>query len=53
MQIAKRMAPLKGVLVMEMNTRLARMKAEGRDVINLGVGNAGEDRCDATRGKDG
>ncbi len=31
MQIAKRMDPLKGVLVMEMNMRLARMKAEGQD----------------------
>ena len=38
MQIAKRLEPLKGFLVMEMNMRLARMKAEGRDVINLGVG---------------
>lgn len=38
MQIAKRMKPLKGVLVMEMNMRLAKMKQEGRDVVNLGVG---------------
>ncbi len=38
MRIAKRMEPLKGVLTMEMNARLARMKAEGRDVINLGIG---------------
>jgi len=38
MQIAKRMEPLKGVLVMEMNMRLAKMKQEGRDVVNLGVG---------------
>ena len=38
MHIAKRMEPLKGVLVMEMNMRLAKMKAEGREVINLGVG---------------
>lgn len=38
MRIARRMEPLKGFLTMEMNMRLARMKAEGRDVINLGVG---------------
>lgn len=38
MQIAKRMEAITGMLVMEMNTRLARMKQEGRDVINLGVG---------------
>ena len=38
MQLAKRIEPLKAVLVMEMNARLARMKAEGRDIINLGVG---------------
>ena len=38
MQIARRMEPLKGVLVMEMNMRLAKMKQEGKDVINLGVG---------------
>jgi LL-diaminopimelate aminotransferase len=38
MQIARRMEPLKGVLVMEMNQRLAKMKQEGRDVINLGIG---------------
>jgi LL-diaminopimelate aminotransferase len=38
MQMAKRMESLKGVLVMEMNMRLARMKSEGREVINLGVG---------------
>lgn len=38
MQIAKRMEPLKGVLVMEMNMRLAKMKQEGRHVVNLGVG---------------
>jgi LL-diaminopimelate aminotransferase len=38
MQIAKRMEPLKGFLVMEMNMRLAKMKQEGRDVVNLGVG---------------
>ena len=38
MQIARRMEPLKGVLVMEMNMRLAKMKQEGRDVINLGIG---------------
>lgn len=38
MQLAKRMEPLKAPLVMEMNIRLGRMKAEGREVINLGVG---------------
>lgn len=38
MQIARRMEPLQGVLVMEMNMRLAKMKQEGRDVINLGIG---------------
>ncbi len=38
MQIARRMEPLKGVLVMEMNMRLVKMKQEGRDVINLGIG---------------
>jgi LL-diaminopimelate aminotransferase len=38
MQFAKRMEPLKAPLVMEMNIRLARMKAEGREVINLGAG---------------
>ena len=38
MQIAKRMEPLGRNLVMEMNMRMARMKQEGRDVINLGVG---------------
>ena len=38
MQIARRMEPLKGVLVMEMNMRLAKMKQEGKDVINLGIG---------------
>ena len=38
MQIARRMEPLKGVLVMEMNMRLAKMRQEGRDVINLGIG---------------
>ena len=32
------MEPLQGVLVMEMNMRLAKMKQEGRDVINLGIG---------------
>jgi LL-diaminopimelate aminotransferase len=38
MQIAKRMEPLGQNLVMEMNMRMARMKQEGLDVINLGVG---------------
>ncbi|MBM4329928.1 MAG: aminotransferase class I/II-fold pyridoxal phosphate-dependent enzyme [Deltaproteobacteria bacterium] len=38
MQIAKRMEAITGMLAMEMNMRLARMKQEGRDVINLGVG---------------
>jgi LL-diaminopimelate aminotransferase len=38
MRIAKRMEPLGPNLVMEMNMRMARMRQEGRDVINLGVG---------------
>ncbi len=38
MQIAKRLEPLKGFFVMEMNIRMAKMRQEGRDVINLGVG---------------
>jgi LL-diaminopimelate aminotransferase len=38
MQIAKRLEPLKGFFTMEMNIRMARMKQEGREVINLGVG---------------
>lgn len=38
MQIARRLDPLQGVLVMEMNMRLARLKQEGKDIINLGVG---------------
>ena len=38
MQIAKRLEPLKGFFIMEMNIRMAKMRQEGRDVINLGVG---------------
>lgn len=38
MEIARRIEPLQGVLIMEMNMRLARLKQEGRDIINLGVG---------------
>jgi LL-diaminopimelate aminotransferase len=38
MQIAKRLESLKGFFVMEMNIRMAKMRQEGRDVINLGVG---------------
>lgn len=38
MQIARRLDHLQGVLVMEMNMRLARLKQEGKDIINLGVG---------------
>lgn len=38
MKIARRLDPLQGVLVMEMNMRLARLKQEGKDIINLGVG---------------
>jgi LL-diaminopimelate aminotransferase len=38
MQIAKRLEPLKGFFIMEMNIRMGKMKQEGRDVINLGVG---------------
>ncbi len=38
MKIARRLDPLQDVLVMEMNMRLARLKREGRDIINLGVG---------------
>ena len=38
MQIAKKLDSIRGVLTVEMNMRLTRMKQEGRDVINLGVG---------------
>lgn len=38
MRIARRLDPLQGALVMEMNMRLARLKQEGKDIINLGVG---------------
>ncbi len=38
MQIAKKLDLIRGVLTVEMNMRLTRMKQEGRDVINLGVG---------------
>jgi len=36
MQIAKRLETLKGFFIMEMNIRMAKMRQEGRDVINLG-----------------
>jgi len=38
MQISKKFGLIKGVLTVEMNMRLTRLKEEGRDVINLGVG---------------
>jgi len=38
MKIAKRMDIIKTVFVAEMNMRLNKMREEGRDVINLGVG---------------
>ncbi|MCX5907641.1 MAG: aminotransferase class I/II-fold pyridoxal phosphate-dependent enzyme [Deltaproteobacteria bacterium] len=38
MQIAKRMDLFRGYLGTEMNIRLTKMKEEGRDVINLGLG---------------
>ncbi len=38
MQIARRLDSLKGFFIMEMNIRMAKMRQEGRDVINLGVG---------------
>jgi LL-diaminopimelate aminotransferase len=38
MQVAKRLELFKGYLGTEMNVRLTRMREEGRDVINLGLG---------------
>jgi LL-diaminopimelate aminotransferase len=38
MQLAKRMDCFRGYLGTEMNLRLTKMKEEGRDVINLGLG---------------
>jgi len=37
-QLAKRMEQFRGYLGTEMNIRLTKMRAEGRDVINLGLG---------------
>lgn len=38
MRVAKRLDLFKGYLGTEMNTRLTKMREEGRDVINLGLG---------------
>lgn len=38
MQVAKRLTEFKAYLGTEMNARLTRMRGEGRDVINLGLG---------------
>ena len=38
MRVARRMDSFKGYLGTEMNLRLTKMKGEGRDVINLGLG---------------
>ena len=38
MNLAKRIGQFKGYLGPEMNARLTKMKEEGRDVINLGLG---------------
>jgi LL-diaminopimelate aminotransferase len=38
MKISKNLDLIKGVLTVEMNTLLTRLKKEGRNVINLGVG---------------
>ena len=38
LQVAKRLDLFKGYLGTEMNMRLTKMKEEGRDVINLGLG---------------
>ena len=38
MQLAKRMDLFSGYLGTEMNVRLTKMKEQGRDVINLGLG---------------
>lgn len=38
MQVAKRLTEFKAYLGTEMNARLTKMRGEGRDVINLGLG---------------
>ncbi len=38
MNFSKKLDLIEGVLTVEMNTLLTRLKEEGRDVINLGVG---------------
>jgi LL-diaminopimelate aminotransferase len=38
MHVAKRLEDFKAYLGTEMNMRLTRMREEGRDVINLGLG---------------
>ncbi|MGB9700881.1 MAG: LL-diaminopimelate aminotransferase, partial [Thermodesulfobacteriota bacterium] len=38
MYLAKRLETFRGYLGTEMNMRLVKMKQEGRDVINLGLG---------------
>ena len=38
MKISRKLDLIEGVLTVEMNMRLTRLKEEGRDVINLGVG---------------
>ena len=38
MNLAKRMDLFKGYLGTEMNVRLTKMREEGRDVINIGLG---------------
>ncbi|HSV92253.1 MAG TPA: hypothetical protein VLH81_04215, partial [Desulfobacterales bacterium] len=38
MRIAERMKRIDAYLGTEMNLRLTRMRSEGKDVINLGVG---------------
>ena len=38
MNLAKRIGQFKGYLGTEMNARLTKMKEEGRDIINLGLG---------------
>jgi len=38
MNLAKRMGLFSGYLGTEMNVRLTKMRQEGRDVINLGLG---------------
>ena len=38
MHVAKRLDQFKAYLGTEMNVRLTRMREEGRDVINLGLG---------------